>query len=160
MSLITKITTFVKTQIINILLFIMSYAEIPQKVALIMDGNRRYAKKHKIQQIKGHDSGLDTLKSFLQWGKRLGIKEVTAWAWSIDNFNRAKEEIDDIWKLAREKFSILYKDQEFFQREGVKVNIIGNLNLLEKDLAEMLIESTKKTKDNTSYFTLYYIFVV
>lgn len=66
---------------------------IPRHIAFIMDGNRRYATKNNVQKIKGHSKGFEKLAECLQWCRELGIREVTVYAFSIENFKRSKQEV-------------------------------------------------------------------
>lgn len=90
---------------------IIKTGHIPHHVAFIMDGNRRYAKTAHVQNIVGHMKGFDKLAETLQWCKELGIKEVTVYAFSIENFKRSKEEVDALMTLAREKFEKLLEEK-------------------------------------------------
>jgi ditrans,polycis-polyprenyl diphosphate synthase len=121
-----KVSNFISSSLISIFKI---GAHIPKSIAIIMDGNRRYAQKNKFQKIQGHEDGLSTLLKVLIWCIDLEIKELTVFAFSIDNFNRPKEEIEALMKLAQEKFSKLSERGEYLNNYGVKVSFFGNLNL-------------------------------
>lgn len=72
---------------------ILKCGPIPNHIAFIMDGNRRYAAKTNVQKIVGHTKGFEKLSECLQWCGELGVKEVTVYAFSIENFKRSKEEV-------------------------------------------------------------------
>ena len=115
---------------------------------IIMDGNRRYAQKKHLHKIKGHEEGLSTLLNVLLWCIDLEIKELTAYAFSIDNFNRPKEEVHSLMNLAREKFSKLADKNEYLNKNGVKVCFYGNLNFLDDEMKATFTKMEKDTMDN------------
>ncbi|KAJ8959197.1 hypothetical protein NQ318_022459 [Aromia moschata] len=121
---------------------------IPNHIAFIMDGNRRYAKKARVGKAEGHSKGFDKLSECLKWCKELGVKEVTVYAFSIENFKRSKDEVDGLMKLAKEKFQKLLGEKEKIMNEGVCIRIIGNLLLLPEDLRKVIAEAMLLTKDN------------
>lgn len=90
---------------------ILKAGPLPRHVAIIMDGNRRFAKNHKMQKIEGHMSGFDKLVEALTWCFTMNIKEVTVYAFSIENFKRSKEEVDGLFNLATEKFKRLLNER-------------------------------------------------
>lgn len=128
---------------------VMTNANIPKSIAVIMDGNRRYANNLNLKKEKGHEHGLDTLLQLINWSLLLGIKEVTAYAFSIDNFNRTEEEIIFIKKLIKEKFNKLVNEKKHFEKMGVKIQIIGKLSLFEDD---ELVEILNKIEESTKSF--------
>ena len=81
-----------------------------------MDGNRRYAKKKSVKTTIGHDFGLASLKKCLEWCFHLGITTISIFAFSIENFNRPKEEVDKIMNLARQNFLKLSEHNEFLEK--------------------------------------------
>ncbi|EFA08584.1 dehydrodolichyl diphosphate synthase complex subunit DHDDS [Tribolium castaneum] len=125
---------------------------IPRHIAFIMDGNRRYATKTKVEKAEGHIKGFDKLAETLQWCLELGVKEVTVYAFSIENFKRSREEVDTLMKLATEKFRQLLDEKEKIMSEGVCIRIIGNLGLLSPELRKLVAEAELMTKDNNKAF--------
>ncbi|KAJ6663391.1 hypothetical protein lerEdw1_009470 [Lerista edwardsae] len=85
---------------------------MPRHIAFIMDGNRRFADKQKVKKLEGHSQGFAKLTETLQWCLNLGIREVTVYAFSIENFKRSKEEVDGLMELARQKFTRLLEEQQ------------------------------------------------
>ncbi|KAJ8931090.1 hypothetical protein NQ314_016040 [Rhamnusium bicolor] len=126
----------------------MKCGPIPNHIAFIMDGNRRFATKTKMQKSEGHSKGFEKLAECLQWCKEIGIKEVTVYAFSIENFKRSKDEVDTLMQLAKEKFQKLFEEKEKIMREGVCIRVIGNLSLLSEDLRKLIAEAMLLTKDN------------
>ncbi|CAI6365598.1 unnamed protein product [Macrosiphum euphorbiae] len=131
---------------------VLTYGEIPKHVAFIMDGNRRYAKKKCVAKQEGHVRGFDKLAETLQWCLHLGIKEVTVYAFSLDNFKRTQEEIDALFDLAREKFKRLLEEKDKLNEHGVCINVIGNIKKLPEDLVKLIAESMFITKQNNKTF--------
>ena len=122
---------------------------VPHSIAIIMDGNRRYAQKKNFVKIKGHEDGLSRLLDVLLWSLELGIKEVTVFAFSIDNFNRPQEEVKSLMTLAKEKFIKLSEKGEYFNQYGVQVCFYGNLNFInDEELKKVLFDVEEKTKTN------------
>jgi len=125
---------------------------LPRHVALIMDGNRRYAKNKNIEKIKGHISGFDKLVESLNWCFTMNIKEVTVYAFSIENFKRSADEVNGLLDLAREKFQKLIEEKDKCDKLGVCIRIFGNLALLPEDLQKTIAKVMTLTKDNNKLF--------
>ncbi|XP_072357084.1 dehydrodolichyl diphosphate synthase complex subunit DHDDS isoform X2 [Scyliorhinus torazame] len=92
---------------------ILKVGPMPEHVAFIMDGNRRYAQKCRVEREQGHSRGFEKLAETLRWCLNLNIREVTVYAFSIENFKRSKEEVDGLMELARQKFTRLLEEQCF-----------------------------------------------
>jgi ditrans,polycis-polyprenyl diphosphate synthase len=125
-------------------------AHIPKSIAIIMDGNRRYAQKKNLQKIKGHEEGLSTLLNVLLWCIELEIKELTVFAFSIDNFNRPREEVDSLMFLAKEKFARLAEKNEYLNQYGVKVTFYGNLNFIDEEMKNTFFKMERDTENNNT----------
>ncbi len=120
--------------------------EVPKHIALIMDGNRRYAKKNKLSLLEGHRKGAEKLTQVLEWCKEFNIKELTLYTFSMQNFSRTREEVDFLMNLFREYFAKFMKDKTF-EKNKIKINIIGRKHLFPKDIQQSMIELENKTKD-------------
>ncbi|XP_044290996.1 dehydrodolichyl diphosphate synthase complex subunit DHDDS [Varanus komodoensis] len=128
---------------------------MPKHIAFIMDGNRRYAQKHKVRKLEGHSQGFAKLAQTLQWCLSLGIREVTVYAFSIENFKRPQEEVDGLMELARQKFTRLLEEQENLEKHGVCVRIVGDLPLLPQDIQELIAKVVLATKHfNTCFLNI------
>jgi len=127
---------------------VLRCGEVPRHVALIMDGNRRYAKQNNLRKIKWHAEGFERLADTLQWCRYLGITEVTVYAFSIENFKRDKAEVEELFDLFREKIKKLISEEDKLREHGVKVRIIGNLSYLPVDIQELIQETHKVTENN------------
>ncbi len=119
-------------------------------IAIIIDGNRRYAKKHAWEVWKGHDSGAETLNKLFDWCKELGIKELTIYALSTENLNREKKEVDALLDLFRRWFGKFKQDKRIPENQ-VKVRFIGKLELLPKDIQALAKEIEENTKKYDNY---------
>ncbi|XKL64200.1 hypothetical protein PGB90_004286 [Kerria lacca] len=133
-------------------IYILKWGSLPKHVAIVMDGNRRYAKKQSVEKIQGHQKGFGKLTETLQWCSDMDIMEVTIFAFSIENFKRTREEIDALMELARQKFRLMIEEWKKLRDHGICVRVIGNLALLPKDLISLIIIATLLTKDNKRTF--------
>ena len=109
---------------------IINVNNLPEHIAIIMDGNRRWAKKNNLNTAQGHKEGAENLKRISKFANKIGIKYLTVYAFSTENWKRSEEEVGAIMKLL--KFYIL----DFFKSydENIKVNVIGRIGDLPKDL--------------------------
>jgi tritrans,polycis-undecaprenyl-diphosphate synthase [geranylgeranyl-diphosphate specific] len=128
----------------------MSVEKHPRHVAIILDGNRRFAKKLMLEPWKGHEFGQKKVEQLLEWCKDAGIKELTLYAFSMQNFNRPKEEFDYLMKIFRESFDKFYTDKRIGEY-SIKVNILGRYELFPKDIFESMRRIVEKTKDNSKF---------
>ncbi|XP_057965744.1 dehydrodolichyl diphosphate synthase CPT3 [Malania oleifera] len=109
---------------------VLSVGPVPNHISFIMDGNRRYAKKMKLTEGTRHRVGFLALMSMLKYCYELGVKYVTIYAFSIDNFKRSPDEVQSLMDLMLEKIEGLMKEDSMVNRYGVRVCFIGNLKLL------------------------------
>ncbi|GFZ13522.1 undecaprenyl pyrophosphate synthetase family protein [Actinidia rufa] len=113
---------------------VLSVGPVPKHIAFVMDGNRRYAKKRKLTEGAGHRIGFFALTSMLKYCYELGVKYVTIYAFSIDNFKRRPEEVQSLMEFLQEKIEGLLEEESIVNRYGVRVYFIGNLKLLSKSV--------------------------
>jgi len=128
---------------------ILQVGPIPSHLALIMDGNRRFAKQMQKEVLHGHKEGFKTLTNVLAWCRDIGITEVTAYAFSIENFKRSKEEVDGLMELACEKFGQLLDEVGRLKEHGICVRVIGKLDLLPPKLRAIAAKITLATAGNS-----------
>ncbi|KAJ4714064.1 Alkyl transferase [Melia azedarach] len=124
---------------------LLSVGPIPAHFAFIMDGNRRYAKKKNIEVGAGHKHGFSSLMSVLKYCYELGVKYVTIYAFSIENFKRNPAEVQNLMNLLLEKINGLLKEESIVNQYGVRVYFIGNLKLLSEPVrvaAEKVMTAT------------------
>ncbi|XP_063823589.1 dehydrodolichyl diphosphate synthase complex subunit DHDDS [Ostrinia nubilalis] len=127
---------------------VVKTGRVPQHIAFIMDGNRRYAKKHNENTAAGHSKGFDKLSETLKWCLDLGIPEVTVYAFSIENFKRSEDEVSALMDLARDKFQRLIDEIDQINELGVRMHIAGRLSMLPKDLRKMVSRAMLATRYN------------
>ncbi len=118
---------------------------IPKHIAIIMDGNGRWAKKRNKNRNYGHIAGRKSVKKIVKACTELGIKNLTLFAFSTENWNRPKLEIDFLMKLL---LSSLNEELETLTKNNIKFKIIGNLEKIPKKLKSYLNNVTKKTQNN------------
>ena len=121
------------------------FNDIPESIAIIMDGNGRWAQKRKMPINYGHKKGLDSLINILKYAKKLGIKSITVYAFSTENWNRPKDEVDYILDMLS---SSIEEKSDVLMENNVKVKFIGDLSKLDEKLLDKIRDLEKKTKDN------------
>ncbi|HIS35192.1 TPA: isoprenyl transferase [Candidatus Scatousia excrementigallinarum] len=117
-----------------------------QHIAIIMDGNRRWAKERNLPSAFGHKKGVDSLKTTMKACDDFGIKYLTVYAFSTENWNRKKEEVDFLMNLLGETIKNELKEMH---ENGVVINFIGDLTKLNPKLQGILAHAVEVTKDNT-----------
>ncbi|WP_435578254.1 isoprenyl transferase [Gilvibacter sp.] len=120
-------------------------AKLPKHLAVIMDGNGRWAKKHGLFRTKGHESGTKAVKEIVEGAAELGIPFLTLYAFSTENWNRPKLEVQTLMKLL---VSSLKKEVETLQKNNIRLGAIGALNDLPSKARAELNEVIEATKDN------------
>lgn len=120
---------------------------LPQHVAVIMDGNGRWAKSQGLPRIMGHKAGVDALKDLLRCCKDWGIKALTAYAFSTENWKRPQEEVEFLMSLFQR---VLRQELREMVEENVQIQFVGNLQALPKGLQEEISRSMTETKNNQS----------
>lgn len=124
---------------------------IPNHVAIIQDGNRRYAKAHGVNTSEGHRLGAGTTEKVLDWASNLGISHVTFYAFSTENFNRPEDEKEELMNLFIEKLDEITKDERIYKNE-INISIIGDRTLLTPKLLEQITEAENATKNHSKSF--------
>ena len=119
---------------------------LPQHIAIIMDGNGRWAKKQGMLRAFGHENGAKSVKVTVETCARLGVKNLTLYAFSTENWNRPKLEIDTLMKLL---VSSLRKELKSLIDNNIRLNTIGNTDKLPKSIQKELAEVMTRTKDNS-----------
>ena len=122
-----------------------------EHIAIILDGNRRWASENELNPWLGHKKGAETVEQLLDWCERLGVKFVTLYTFSTENFRRSPEEIMAIMKIAEEKFRKLLTDERI-HRNKVHVKVIGRVNLLPESLQQLIAEVEKATENYDQQF--------
>ena len=119
---------------------------IPTHVAIIMDGNGRWAKKRGVPQVIGHNAGMLSMKEIVKCASSLGMKYLTVYAFSTENWKRSSEEVTGIFKLL-----VKYVDSELneLHKNNVKVRVLGEYSIIPKIAVDRLEKSLETTKNNT-----------
>jgi undecaprenyl diphosphate synthase len=118
---------------------------LPKHLAIIMDGNGRWAKQKGLLRTLGHESGTKSVKSTVETCAKLGIQNLTLYAFSTENWNRPKFEVDTLMKLL---VSSLKKELKTLQKNNIRLNSIGNLVKLPESILKELNDVIDKTKNN------------
>ncbi|KAK4780941.1 hypothetical protein SAY87_017047 [Trapa incisa] len=128
---------------------ILSVGPIPDHIAFIMDGNRRFAKKQHLVEGDGHRAGYKSLISILNYCYELGVKYITVYAFSIENFKRQPEEVQLLMDLLVEKIEDLLRDGSIVTKYGMRLYFIGNLGLLSGAVRAAAEKAMRATAHNT-----------
>jgi undecaprenyl diphosphate synthase len=123
--------------------------KIPQHIVLFPDGNRRWARQKGIHTLEGHKKGYENLLYFAEWCKNRGVKALTAFGFSTENWNRTKEEVDYLMKLLE---GCLIDNLAKYDKDGVRVRVIGQRDRLPKSLQEAIKKTEEATKNNQNLF--------
>lgn len=129
---------------LNELLKQLDHKKLPLHIAIIMDGNGRWAKKRFLPRIAGHRAGAKTVDRIVTQCRKLGIKALTLYSFSDENWNRPKKEIDTLMSLLRE---YLQKELNTMIREDIRFNTIGHIEELPLFAQEMIKEAEEKTRN-------------
>ncbi len=127
----------------------VNQAKLPNHVAVIMDGNGRWAKQRGLPRIEGHRRGANALKEILRYCKDLGIKTLTAYAFSTENWGRPTGEVSFLMSLFER---LLQKELKEMEAEEVCINFIGDLTPLPPSLQQEMHRSMERTKHNQGVF--------
>lgn len=119
---------------------------IIQHLGIIMDGNRRWAKKQKLSAVSGHQNGYNTVLKVGNWCFKRDIKILTIWAFSTENWKRQRHEVSFLMKLLKKG---LTTEIDKLHQKNIKVQILGRLNELSQDLRKACQSAMEKTKNNT-----------
>ena len=120
--------------------------KLPKHVAIIMDGNGRWAKKHGRPRVFGHKNGVESVRSVTEGAAELGIENLTLYAFSTENWNRPKAEITALMTLL---VTTIHKETKTLNKNNIRLNAIGNLESLPKSCHAELKEAIAKTSKNT-----------
>ena len=120
--------------------------ECPKHIAIIMDGNRRWAKANNLTAKEGHKAGADNLEKIAIFANKLGIKYLTVYAFSTENWRRTEEEIGALMLLLRNYLKNFSKRAD---TQNIKINVIGDISKLDVDLQDSIKKAMEKTSKNT-----------
>lgn len=120
--------------------------KVPEHIAIIMDGNGRWAKSRMMPRTFGHKQGVETIKRVVEECKRLGIKYLTLYAFSTENWKRSEEEVSALMDLL---VIYLRKELKELDKNGVRINTIGDISRLPKKCIDELEKAKEKTSENS-----------
>ncbi len=120
--------------------------QVPRHVAIIMDGNGRWAREHQLPRLSGHEAGRQSVKKVVQAAIAHGVRYLTLYAFSVENWQRPREEVQGLMGLLR---LVLREELAEMGREGVRLRAIGRLQDLPEAVREELESAIEKTKANT-----------
>lgn len=119
---------------------------LPKHIAIIMDGNRRWAKEKGLDIKLGHKEGAENLKRIAKYANKIGIKYLTVYAFSTENWKRTKEEVGALMLLLQKYVEEFLTDKNL---DNIKINIIGDISKLDVSLQKSIEKIVNKTKENT-----------
>jgi undecaprenyl diphosphate synthase len=120
---------------------------IPTHIAIIMDGNRRWAKEHRLPELSGHQKVADeVLEPLVEHASQRGVKYITFWAFSTENWHRNAKEVEGIMRIFRH---VIHKRWNRLHEKGVRIKVIGDISKFAPDIQESLHKVIDLSKDNT-----------
>lgn len=126
-------------------------AKGPNHIGIILDGNRRFAKRLMKKPWEGHKLGFDKVKKLLRWCTDMGIKEITLYCFSMQNFNRPKEEFNYLMKQFSSAFNEVAESEDV-HKNHIRIKAIGRINLLPQDVQDAIKKAEEATKDYSDSF--------
>ena len=123
----------------------------PDHIAIILDGNRRWASERLLNPWVGHHHGADKIQDLLKWCLDMGVKSITLYAFSTENFQRTQGEVSEIMKIVEEKLHEILEEEQI-HRHKVRVKAIGRLSLLPNSVQEIVKKVEEATKDYDEHF--------
>ncbi len=129
--------------------FPLSAEKMPKHIAIIMDGNGRWAKKRGLPRKAGHKAGAETLEKIISAARELGLEHLTVYAFSTENWKRSQEEVDAIMNLLRQYLKNYFKK---FIKDDVRMDVIGDINRLDADIQKQIMEIEQLSKEKTGLF--------
>lgn len=117
---------------------------IPKHIAIIMDGNRRWAREKGLETKEGHKAGADNLENIAKYCNEIGVKYLTVYAFSTENWKRSQEEVSALMILLK---SYLKKFSKNANKEGIRIKILGDISILDDGLRKSINEAVERTKN-------------
>ena len=129
----------------------VGHGDKPEHIAIILDGNRRWASEKVKNPWFGHEKGADKVEQLLDWCLKLDVRSITLYAFSTENFRRSGGEVTEIMRIAQERFQKLLTDKRI-HRDKIRVKVIGRVNLLPKDFQQLIADVEKTTSKYDQHF--------
>lgn len=131
---------------VNILLDGLDRKNLPLHVAIIMDGNGRWAAQRHLPRIAGHRKGIQSVREIITFAREIGIKALTLYAFSNENWNRPAKEITQLMILLEQ---YLNKELETMMKNGIRFRAVGQIDRLQDSVSQLIHAVEEKTKDNS-----------
>ncbi|KAF2130253.1 Undecaprenyl diphosphate synthase [Dothidotthia symphoricarpi CBS 119687] len=135
-------------QLRELLIGSLKQGAIPQHVAFVMDGNRRFARNHHIETVEGHNLGFESLARILEVCYKTGVKVVTIYAFSIENFKRSKHEVGALMAMAKVKLEQMAEHGALLDRYGASIRVLGQRSLVRPDVLQAVDRAVAMTAHN------------
>lgn len=123
----------------------------PEHIAIILDGNRRWASDKALNPWLGHEKGAEKVEQLIDWCLKLDVKSITIYAFSTENFGRSRNEVAEIMRIAGENFQKILTDERI-HKDKVRVKVIGRVHLLPESMQQIIREVEKATQDYDQHF--------
>jgi undecaprenyl diphosphate synthase len=123
----------------------VDHERLPKHVAVIMDGNGRWAKKKGISRLRGHEKGADAVRAIVRASREIGIPWLTLYAFSEENWKRPTQEVQSLMKLLKR---FLKMESKEMQENGIRLQTIGRVHKLPNDTQKVLLDTIEKTASN------------
>ena len=124
---------------------------MPEHIAIILDGNRRWASEKALNPWVGHHFGAEKIRDLLDWCLELEVKSITLYAFSTENFQRQKHEVEEIMKISEEKLREVLTDERIHKNK-IRVKVIGRPNLLPPSLQQLIRKVEDATRNYNEHF--------
>jgi tritrans,polycis-undecaprenyl-diphosphate synthase [geranylgeranyl-diphosphate specific] len=124
---------------------------VPNHIAIIQDGNRRYARLLGMDTEEGHRAGAEKTEEMLDWAHELGVKHITLYSFSTENFSRDKTEVNHLFTIFKEKFVSVLTDERV-RKHRIRVQMVGDRSRLPDDLLATIDAAEEATKDHTGFY--------
>jgi len=123
----------------------------PGHIAIILDGNRRWASENTLDPWLGHEKGAEKVEQLIDWCIKLGVKSITLYVFSTENFSRSKTEVEKIMRIAEDKFRKILSDERI-HKDKIRVTVIGRESLLPESLQKLITDVEKATQNYDGHF--------
>lgn len=128
---------------------VLQTGRVPRHIGFIMDGNRRWARRLGVDVSEGHLAGYELMAALLELCYECGVECATVYAFLIENFKRPDREVQWLMRLAKAKFKTLVQHGQLAEEYGVRIKILGSVEMLPEDVRQVLLEAEEITKNNT-----------
>lgn len=125
---------------------------IPEHIGVILDGNRRWAIEHRMPTWLGHKKGASKVMELIEWCHKLGVKILTLYVLSTENFKRKPHELSRLLEILEERLKFLIKKSDYLMKYNVRIKAIGRLHLLPQHIRELIYQVESLTKSNSSFY--------